>query len=312
MLLFSGAGAPEQELVHLGMVVDEISVLLDTVVSPRARLVFQLEPDLPPVLGNPAAVRQIVMNLITNASEALEGRPGEIRIRTSSVSLEAEELAAVTLGWERTAGRYCVLEVSDDGCGMSAADKERIFDPFFSSKSFGRGLGLAAVLGAVRTMGGSVEVRSAPGEGSVFRILLPCAEGLAEEPEEGDNDADATLRGRVLVVDDELMVRETTSEFLELLGLEAVTVSSGEEGLRVLSEGGASIDAALLDMTMPGINGIETLRRMRGLGWTGPVVLCSGYVLGDTDVEPRPDAFLRKPYSIRKLQRTLEKLLLRT
>lgn len=312
LLLFSGGGPVELVPVDLSELVEEITKLLSTVVSKRAQLTFDLDKALPRVKGNPTALRQIAMNLLTNASEALGGDVGTIALKTGVTELGAEDLANTYVDWERPAGRYSFLEVADTGCGMDAGTISRLFDPFYSNKSFGRGLGLASVLGIVRIMKGAIDVQSAPGSGTRFTVFFPCCESQpTASPQLTGEDATCTISGCVLVVDDDEIARDTSRAYLKALGINSVTANSGEEGLQQLEEQGDSVKAVLLDMTMPGLSGLETLAEMRTNDWRQPVILCSGYMLDEgADFEiPRPDAYLSKPYTLRQLTKILGEVL---
>ncbi len=282
MLAYSGRGRFVVEPINLSRVVEEIGHLLATVVSKRATLRYRLAPELPPVEADATQVRQVVMNLITNASDALGEREGTITATTGLAEVDGAYLGALLLGEGLSPGRYVFLEVSDTGAGMDTATLARIFDPFFTTKHTGRGLGLAAVLGIVRGHRGALKVYSEPGQGSTFKVLLPALAG-GERPAAfpaGSVAAPAPGArggGMVLVVDDEAMVRETTRAMLEDAGYTVLTANDGQQGVALFRARAAEIAAVVLDMTMPRMGGEEAFREMRLIDERVPVILSSGF-----------------------------------
>jgi signal transduction histidine kinase len=175
MLAYAGGAQCEPVRVELGAIVREVVDVMQSVVAPDATVDLDLTPELQPVEADPTQLRQVVMNLVLNASEALGGRPGRISVRTRAVRAGEVLPGAVDLERESAEGPLVALEVEDTGCGMDDATVARIFDPFFTTKFLGRGLGLAAVMGIVRQHRGTIQVRSAPGAGTTMRVLLPAA-----------------------------------------------------------------------------------------------------------------------------------------
>ncbi len=314
MLAFTGREQLTLEPVDLSTTVEEIGQLLYAAASKKAQLTFDIDDSLPQVIGNPSSIRQVVMNLFTNASEALEGEAGTISLKTGIVEMSEEQLADTYIDWSRPAGRYCYVEVADNGCGMDSEILERIFDPFFTRKKLGRGLGLAATLGIVRSHQGAIDVVSVPGEGTTFRVLLPCSEGAGPTVRPAPEAAVGTsaLRGCVLIVDDEEIVREAAKSYLETHGIEVLLASDGSECLSVYWRERERVSAILLDVSMPGMSGPETLRELRRAGAEVPVIMSSGYVerqvQGGED-SLKPQAFLGKPYSPEKLLAVLSEVL---
>ncbi len=182
MLAYSGKGTFLVEAVDLSRLAREMASLLTASVSKKAELVLHLEADLPAIEGDATQLRQVVMNLLTNASDALEDRPGTIRVRTGGMTVDRGYLAATYLDEDLPAGPYVFCEVSDTGCGMDRDTVARIFDPFFTTKFTGRGLGLATVLGIIRSHRGAIRVYSEPGMGTRVRVLFPATEQTAEAP----------------------------------------------------------------------------------------------------------------------------------
>ena len=300
MLAYAGKGRFVVGSVDVSRLVEEIAHLLSAAISKKAVLRFELARDLPPVEADATQLRQVVMNLITNASDALSDETGVITVRTALRDISAHELAGSFASESRgAAGTYAVVEVADTGCGMDAGTIARIFDPFFTTKFTGRGLGLAGALGIVRSHGGAIQVDSRLGEGTCISILLPGAEHPAPAQEAtpaavGDNGEPAT----VLVVDDEETVRAVATAVLERSGFSVLTAADGREGIDVFRSRTADIDIVLLDMTMPDLGGQEVFSSMRELSPEVRVVVSSGY----TEEEARRQlgagtaGFIQKPY----------------
>jgi CheY-like chemotaxis protein len=261
---------------------------------------LHLAPELPPVQGDASQIRQVVMNLITNASESLGENRGEVRVTTGVQWVEAGELAALEPGRILPEGRYVFIEVADTGAGMDAQTLARIFDPFFTTKFTGRGLGLAAVQGIIRGHQGSIRVNSQPGGGTTFRVMFPAAEGsVSPELEKIQEDAAWRSDGLVLVVDDQPAVRNLARTVLEQAGLRVLTAADGHEAVSVFTQHAQEIHAVLLDLSMPGMDGGEVFRHITQLVPKIRVVLCSGYNEQDVNTKlggRKPSGFLRKPY----------------
>jgi PAS domain S-box-containing protein len=299
LLAYSGKGRFVVQAIDLNRLVEEMGRLLETVVSKRVALRFRLASALPAVEADATQVRQVVMNLITNASEAIGDRDGHVTVSTSVVSVDRAYLAGAPVGADAPPGRYVALEVSDDGCGMDATTQARIFDPFFTTKFTGRGLGLAAVLGIVRGHQGAIRVYSEPGRGSAIKVLLPALAGEAPDPAPGPRPSAFHGRGTVLVVDDDMGVRLVARETCEMAGF---SVEEAADGLQALERFRARPDAfaaVLLDMTMPGMDGEECFRELRRIRPDVRVILSSGY--NEQDATSRfagkgLAAFIQKPY----------------
>lgn len=221
-------------------------------------------------------MRQLLLNLVTNAGEAQNEEGGEVRIRTGVLDLERSRLARAELGAHLAPGPYVFLEVSDTGCGMDAATRARLFMPFYSTKFTGRGLGLAAVLGIVRGHRGAIEVETAPGKGTTIRVLLPPS-GKKTARLAVPAASPAAAAGTVLVIEDEASVRRVVQIMLEGAGFRVLTAKDGIEGLEVFRQNIQEVSVVLLDFTMPGMGGQETFHQLRRLRADVPVILASGY-----------------------------------
>jgi len=310
MLAYSGRGKFVVRAVGLDVLVREMHKLLQSVVSKKA--VVHLELAAATVEADATQLRQVVMNLLTNASDALDGQPGAIAVRTGTRALSADELRSPFVPDAPPAGDYAVLEVADSGCGMTEETVARVFDPFFTTKFTGRGLGLAAVLGIVRGHRGSLRIDTAPGRGTTFTVFLPCAP-VAPEVAAPDPAAPAPRRGHgpVLVVDDEENVRTFVCRVLAEAGYETLPAGDGAEALRVLGANPTAVRAAVVDLTMPRVDGWELAGRLSAAAPGLPVLLMSGYTeaeLGRREGRANVAGFLQKPFRAADLLDLLARL----
>lgn len=285
-----------------------MATLLRTSISKQATLDWELSSTLPAVRADPTQVRQIVMNLITNASDSLGEAGGTITLRTGVTQLEelADQGFGAPLEGENPVPpgtSYLVfLEIGDTGTGMTRDTLSRIFDPFFSTKFTGRGLGLAAVMGIVRSHKGLIRVRTSPGEGTAFRVLFPAVSGVA--PKIGRPTAERSDwrgSGTILVVEDEEGVREVAERILQEIGFQTISAEHGRRALEIMEEIGDSVTAVLLDLSMPRMGGAETFRRLRARRPELPILMMSGYteqVVAPqfSGLGPGPTGFLQKPF----------------
>ncbi len=305
MLAFSGKGKFVTRVLDLRQLVRDVVHLLEMPLSKQGRIRFELSDDPLPVEADPTQMRQLLLNLLTNAGDAVDESGGVITIAGGTIECDRAYLSESYLMEELPEGLYAYLDVADDGSGMSAETVEKIFDPFFTTKFAGRGLGLAAVLGIVRGHRGTVRVDSEPGRGTTFRMLLP----VSEQPEPVAAPAEARavkLAGKetVLVVDDEEAVRTLVRRVLEDSGFTVVAAADGDEGIDVFRRHGEDIALVLLDMTMPRLSGHETLIELRRIQESVTVVLSSGYseqVARDQFADQPIAGFLQKPYSPNEL-----------
>jgi two-component system cell cycle sensor histidine kinase/response regulator CckA len=305
MLAYAGKGRFVVEDVDLSAVVGEMDQLLGSTLSTRATLSLDLADDPPRVRGDIGQIRQVVMNLLTNAVEALDERAGEVRVTVRPVHADRSFLARHG-GRELDEGAYLLLEVSDSGVGMDEATVGRIFEPFFTTKFAGRGLGLAATLGIVRGHGGALTVISEPGVGTTFRLLLP-ASAAADEELEPDGGPGQAPGGLVLVVDDDPTVAGVACDILVADGYRTLTAHDGATALEVFADRHAEVAAILLDVMMPGLDCeqiVEAVRRLSDV----PIVLSSGYDQQVVSSRLRADArttFIQKPYRPNDLRRAV-------
>jgi PAS domain S-box-containing protein len=311
MLAYSGKGRFLIATVDLGHLVREMSEILSVSLSKKVQLVYDFAAGLPAVQADATQLRQIVMNLITNASEAVGDQPGQIRIRIHPVECNAADFDDTVLGETLPAGTYVSLSVSDTGCGMDEETKARIFDPFFTTKFAGRGLGLAAVLGIVRGHHGAIRLSSVPGKGTTFEVLLPAAKtSAAPDVQTATPPHPWTSTGRVLLADDEPTVRQVGKRMLETLGFEVTLAENGQEALQAVQTAAPPFAAIILDLSMPELDGKEALHAIRTFDTATPVLLSSGYSETEllTAEDPHAD-FLPKPYQRDALTAKLRRLL---
>ncbi len=311
MLAYAGRGNLQKEPVDVNEVVESMVRLMEVSFARHGSIELQLQRDLPHVMADPTQLRQIVMNLVTNASEAISSDGSTVRVSTSCREYSTSELENSLPSGSSRGGEYVSFEVCDDGCGIDIEVMDKLFDPFFTTKRTGRGLGLAVLLGIVGSHEGCVIVDSDPGKGSCFRVLLPvCAEfsGLREIDTEKPVTMPLTISGSVLIVDDEAAIREVSSRMLENLGLNAVTASDLDSSREILSKPGGNTILLLIDHSMPGMSGNQLIKELGKLVDDIPVVVSSGF--SSEDVLPDYDgidvrAFLHKPYSTADLARLM-------
>ncbi|GAB4201820.1 MAG: hypothetical protein OHK0013_14330 [Sandaracinaceae bacterium] len=305
LLAYSGRGSFVVRPVDVGEIAREFVTMLGVALPRNAVLELDLAPSLPAVEADRGQMEQVVLNLLTNAGESLEGAAGTVRVRTRVEVLGADRLTADPGQPERAPGRYVVLEVSDTGCGMPEEVQRRLYDPFFTTKGAGRGLGMSAVQGIVHGHGGFVRVRSAPGRGTTFEIFLPATSTPTERPPPTMPVVGRPARGTVLVIDDEHSIRSSLDRLLRHLGYRAILAADGAEGLAEFVAHRDEIVAVLLDLTMPAMSGFETLEALRARSSTVPILLTSGYGDAATSGAAGATGFLPKPYGIEELERTL-------
>ena len=308
MLDFAGCAVVQPVRLNVASLVRGMGSLLEATVSKGIRLCYGLsEEEGCSVWGDPGQLEQVVVNLVLNAEEATEGPGGEITVRTG-VMMADEDCVTHAVGSVLTPGECAFVEVSDCGCGIDEDTKGKMFDPFFSTKFIGRGLGLAAVLGIVRGHGGAILVDSESGMGTTVRVLLPCAPDF-EHGDDTDLKVGAVTdawcaEGTVLLVDDEPGVRYVTRRALEAGGLEVLLAQDGREAVEVFRERGTDIDLVVLDVSMPEMDGIRALEQIRQLRPGTAILVSSGY--DEKDVRSRVAGaaeflYLHKPYTKEEL-----------
>lgn len=309
MLAYSGRGRFRQEPVDVNHLVREMTHLLSVGIPKRIQLNLDLDSGLPRVQGDPVQLQQVVMNLVTNAAEAIGDQNGSIRIRTEVRHLDAQARSHFAVGKDLPDGAYLCMEVEDSGAGMPPEVLARIFDPFFTTKSAGRGLGMSALLGILNGHKAGLSIETALHQGTLFRVWfspLQEDEGRTETP--APLPPTATYRGRVLVVDDEESVRASAGALLHHFGFEVEEAQDGRVAVDRLAELDGACDLILLDLTMPRMDGREALGHIRARWPRIPVILSSGYSeqAGNLDLGG-PGAYLPKPYRVADLKEALAK-----
>ena len=313
LLAYSGKGKFVVEMINLNVLVSEMVMLLQLSTSKRATLELDLSDEDATVEGDATQLRQVVMNLITNASEALNESGGEILLRSRVLDITEDFLKGNHIEVTPAPGRYCFIEIIDTGCGMDEETLSRIFDPFFTTKFTGRGLGLAAVIGIIKGHSGGLMVRSELGIGTTVTFCLPYVEKAAgAEKSKNVEPKNFSGNGCILVVDDEDFVRELAVNLLEEIGYSTISVCDGEEAVDVFRKERHNIRAVLMDLTMPKMSGAEAFRLIREIAPDARIILTSGY---SEQMATRGIAseglsgFLQKPYSIDAMIHELNRVL---
>jgi signal transduction histidine kinase/CheY-like chemotaxis protein len=317
MLAYAGKGQLHGwSAVDLNALVRDTLELLHVSVPKDALLDLDLAPELAPVYGDASRLRQVLMNLVLNAAEALGAPPRRLRISTRGVKLAESSLAQLAHAGDAKPGDYVAVDVADSGVGMSAETLRRIFEPFYTTKFAGRGLGLSAVLGIVRSHNGALDVSSTPGRGTRFVVYFPSS--ALPLPPAGNASTRAAIRAplphrrSVLVVDDEVDVLELAAVSLQKHGFVVHTAENGAEAVAMFERQPGAFDGVLLDLTMPQMDGLRTLERLRALQPTVKAVLMSGYDPAEANKRAagaKPDLFLPKPFSVTEVVDCVHKLL---
>jgi PAS domain S-box-containing protein len=320
MLAYSGRSSFVVRPLNLSKVISEMPDLFRASIPRQIELEFDCDPGLPLIVGDTPQFHQILVNLITNAAEAIGERTGFIRVGTRATEIVSDMLSQFYFQERCEPGAYVCLEVADNGCGMDSEQISRVFDPFYTTKSTGRGLGLAAILGIVRGHRGAIQVESRPGEGTSFRLYFPVAakaepavpaaapsaRRVAPAPGAGPGS------GLLLIADDEEAVRIVAKEILERQGFTTLIAVDGREAINLFRAHHTRVAAALVDLTMPLINGQEVMQALRALRPDLPVIITSGY--SEQEIMERfqqspPTAFIKKPYRSRELVMLMKKVL---
>jgi len=316
MLAYSGRGRFVVTEIDLSELIGGIEELLRASISKKASLKLNLATDLPMVTGDAPQLHQVILNLVTNASEALGERPGLISITTRLRECAAELLAKSVIVDQFTPGPFVELEIRDSGCGMNTSVQQQLFEPFFSTKFAGRGLGMSVVMGVVRGHKGAVLVSSQPERGTSISVLLPLAITKPTPPQPQlqrptESAAPIPLQGTVLVVEDEATLRLLMARILKRLGLRVLTAADGREALALFRENAPEIKFVILDFTMPKMDGLQTLEELRRIQAEVKAVLTSGYDaenLHENYSQAGFAAFIRKPFQVATLMKVAQEL----
>lgn len=312
LLAYAGKRSYQRRPVDLSRLVAESLGLLRPSLKDNVFTELRI-PEMPQTIEvDVTQIRQVIMNLITNAADAISPGEGRITLEIDLISLDPHALTDRLLPEPPPPGRYAVFEVSDTGCGMDEDTQARMFDPFFTTKFTGRGLGLAAVIGIIRSHQGALKIASQPGRGTTIHVYLPASD---EEPELLTNELELlnaevaeVAEGLVLVVDDEETVRKIATSILEKNGYSVLTAANGLEGLSLFRDHADEIDVVLLDIAMPIMDGAEAFRGMRQIRQDVNVVFASGYspeAAAQRIADMKPTSFLQKPFRADSLLDTI-------
>ncbi len=302
MLAYSGQGRLSMGHQNFNSLIADVSELLSTVIGKKITLEQVLMDDLPDVLGDRNQLTQLVMNLMTNAAEAMAGKPGVIHLRTGVRHLAALDFSSMYMATDLAEGMFVFVEVKDSGCGMDADTKSRIFDPFFTTKETGTGLGLAALLGIVRSHDGTLAVHSEQGKGSRFSVFLPLVESRALQPEldTAEFEIQSHVPAAVLLVDDEEGVRDVAARLLEREGVRVLTAVDGQNAVDMYRQHAQEITLVLMDLTMPEMDGEQAFHAIRAINPQASIVLSSGFLDAGAIDRLRLHGlagFVKKPYT---------------
>ena len=312
MQAYAGATPSSTEAHDLSEVVGKIQHLVQAAVTGSSHVHFELAEELPAVLIDSTQIRQVIMNMVNNAAEAVGSEGGEVMIRTGVKDLTRIDLKNWTAGDELSPGSHVFCEIRDSGCGMESHTVARMFEPFLSTKFAGRGLGMSAALGIVKSHGGAFMVESQPDQGTVVSFWLPAQSSIKTVP--GAKEAERVeisydLKGRtIMLVDDDPRVRAVAESFLRRLGCRVLSAADGYDAVRLYGQRHGEIDAIVLDYTMPGMDGAATSRRLRVIRPDVPLLMTSGH--DEAEVRAKCGVsdmagFIAKPYNLRQLNEVL-------
>lgn len=317
MLAYSGKGKFVIKSIDLNRIASENAQLFMSTISKNIHLKLDLNPDIPKIQADPGQIQQVVMNLITNASEALGSGPGEVVISSGIMDCDSDYLSKSRCEKKARPGRYVWLEVTDSGQGMDSRTLQKLFDPFFSTKFTGRGLGLSAVLGIIQGHDGAIMVQSAPGKGTTIRVLFPKSVSLEGSDSTRPTHSavkvpDKEMTGTILVVDDEEMILTLAKEALDEMGFKVLTARDGVEAVKLFQGRAHEIVCVILDLMMPNMDGVETFEHLIKINPDIKVILCSGYNEQEATqgFEGQGLAgFLQKPFRLGDLRQELKRVL---
>ncbi len=311
MLAYSGRSTFSTEIIDVNLLVQEMSSLLDISISKKVKIVYNLTNELPCITGDTTQLSQIVMNLILNASESIENN-GEIKITSYIKECESDEIESLTIKQEMNPGKYVILDISDTGCGIPQDKLKKIFDPFYTTKFTGRGLGLAAVSGIIRSHNAGLNVTSSLDEGTTFRIYLPVSD-IQPLNQRVEEEKFIDLRNKlttVLIADDESYIRSLTSKMLKTVGFDILMAENGIDAIEKFKNNISKIGCIILDLTMPEMDGHEALIELRKIDNKIPIIISSGYSEVDINLQFKGEnisGFLQKPYLLDDLLKVIDK-----
>lgn len=312
MLAYSGKGQFQIELINLREEVEEMTHMIEVSISKKAVLKYNYADNLPLIEADATQIRQIIMNLVTNASDAIDKTSGLISITVGVKDCDKDYLASTYIDEPSESKQYVFLEVRDTGSGMNKETLEKLFDPFFTTKFTGRGLGLSAVLGIIKGHKGAIKVESEPGKGTTIEVLLPASTNSFIRDKSKDNSEHWSCSGTVLLVDDEESVLSVGKQMLQMMGFEVLCATNGREAVSIFRKNPDDIAFVLLDLIMPHLDGEETYRELKLIDKNVCVIMCSGY--NEQEVTQRfsvnsPAGFIQKPYMFKELEAEIKKVI---
>jgi PAS domain S-box-containing protein len=315
MLAYAGKALLSMTQVNMSIVVDEMVSMLKSTLPKNAEIIPNLPTDIPTIFGDPSQVRQVIMNLIINASEAIGDVRGEIRVSLAATSIQTGQSENDYNGTTIPPGAYVCIEVTDNGSGMDEETQRRIFEPFYSTKFTGRGLGMSAVLGIIKSHGGAMQLHTKLGEGTTFRIYLPAISNQSTGDENQTQPSASTKwqgSGTILLVEDEDKVRLIAKALLSNFGFTVLEAVNGKEALELYQANATDITLVMTDMGMPIMDGYELFYELKKLNPQLPIIVSSGY--GDAEVSSRISiddiaGLVSKPYSSDQLRDALKRAL---
>ena len=311
MMTYAGKASSTPSLVIMWLLVDDVVNMLKTTIRQNVTIKTSYLPDIPTITGDASQLRQIVMNLIINASEAIGDVQGEVSVSLSKSEIKAGQTVKDHLGTVIPSDTYLCLEITDNGCGMDEETKRRIFEPFYTTKFPGRGLGMSAVLGILKAHNGALQISSQPGEGAAFKVYLPVAKSVATEEESPQQAAPALWQGNgtVLLVEDEVEVISIASAMMKEMGFTVIEAVNGKEALELYQQGAADITLVVTDIGMPVMDGYELFRKLKTIDPKLPIIISSGF--GNTDIKSNLPieeiaGLVSKPYNFDRLRVVLQ------
>lgn len=312
LLAYAGKGEFLREIIDLNRFVEDNLPLLQMAVPQSVQLLWHPSGDLPMLYADAGQIQQILMNLVINAIESIEDELGQVIIKTGLEQVEPQAQPALRAYAPLKPGPYICLEIQDNGVGMDTETQKRAFDPFFSTKGIGRGLGLSAILGILRAQGGTIHVISQLGKGSRFQVLMPAFTGIPHTESNNQEYDRVDIQKTVLVIDDEEHVRDAVVDILAIVEIPTLIAANGQEGLELYQSHQSEIGVVLLDLKMPVMSGTDALHALQQINPQVKVILSSGY--HETEVSKQfmglgVTAFLQKPYDLKTLINKVQKVL---
>ncbi len=307
MLAYAGKANITKSRIHLEDLVDEMVNMSKSTIGQNVKITCDLASDIPPIIADASQIRQVTMNLIINAAEAIGESQGEVKVSLAKNSIRGDQLEKDHLGTIIPAGCYACLEVTDNGCGMDAETQRRTFEPFYTTKFTGRGLGMSAVLGIIKSHNGALQLFSQPAKGTTFKVYLPIqmSESAEDKPLQHANPpAPWKGYGTILLVEDEELVISVSAAMFEELGFTVLKAGNGKEGLELYQQHAATITLVVTDIGMPVMDGYALIRELWRLRPELPIIISSGF--GEAEVTSRISGgkiagLINKPYNFRQL-----------